>query len=253
VLATGTNVVDLAAAREQGVVVSNVPAYSTASVAEHTFALLFALNNRIAEHNSAARDGRWSRSGHFSFPLGPIEELHGQCFGIVGLGTIGRNVAQIARAFGMRVVAAQSASAVNATRDAELGVTRLTLDELLATADVVSLHCPLNEHTRGLVDARRLRLMKPSAVLLNTSRGPVIDEAALAEALGRGQLRGAGLDVLSQEPPAPDHPLLRASNCVVTPHLAWATVQARTRLLSVSVDNVRAFLAGAPQNVVSVG
>lgn len=248
VLATGTNVVDLKAAAEAGVVVSNVPAYSTESVAEHTFALLFALNNRVAEHGATASDGTWSKSGHFSYRLGPIAELAGSTFGIVGLGTIGRQVARIARAFGMRPIAAQSLR--GESKDTDDGVQRVPLDQLFAEADIVSLHCPLTEHTRGLVNAARLRTMKPTSLLLNTGRGPLVDEPALAHALASGALRGAGLDVLSVEPPPHDHPLLHAPNCIVTPHLAWATVAARQRLLGTTVANVRAFLSGAPQNVV---
>lgn len=248
VLATGTNVVDLKAAAERGVVVSNVPAYSTESVAEHTFALLFALNNRVAEHGAKSSDGTWTQSGHFSYRLGPIAELAGSTFGIVGLGTIGRKVALIARAFGMRPIAAQSLRADST--DATDAVQRVPLDQLFAEADIISLHCPLTEHTRGLVNAARLSTMKPTSLLLNTGRGPLVDEPALAHALASGTLRGAGLDVLSVEPPPHDHPLLHAPNCIVTPHLAWATVAARQRLLGTTIANVRAFLSGSPQNVV---
>jgi glycerate dehydrogenase len=257
VLATGTNVVDLVAAKERGVKVSNVPAYSTHSVVEHTFALLFALNNRVDEHNRAARDGTWTNSGHFSFRTGPIHELHGGCFGIVGLGTIGKRVAAVAHALGMRVLAAESLNpratgGSGAPADPSF-VARAPLEQVLRDADVLSLHCPLSEATRALLNRERLALMKPTSVLLNTGRGALLDELALADALNSGALRGAALDVLNQEPPPHAHPLLSAPNCIVTPHLAWATVAARRRLLETSVANVRAFLAGKPQNLVSEG
>jgi glycerate dehydrogenase len=249
VLATGTNVVDLAHATSRGVVVSNVPNYSTASVAQHAFALLLALNNRVHEHDAAAREGRWLQSGHFSFPVGVIAELAGKQLGVVGYGSIGQQVARIAQAFGMRVVAARSSqpSGPSSTDD----VARVSLDELFANSDVISLHCPLTDETRHLVNRERLRSMKPDALLLNTARGALVDEHALREALEHGWLGGAGLDVLSREPPASDHPLLGAPRCLITPHVAWASRQARQRLLEVSIANVRAFLEGRPQNVVS--
>jgi glycerate dehydrogenase len=254
VLATGTNVVDLAHAHERGVVVSNVPDYSTASVAQHAFALLLALNNRVHEHDRAAQDGRWTDSGHFSFPVGTIAELDGKQLGVVGYGSIGRHMARIARAFGMRVVAARSSqgsAAPSSAAPSKDDVPRVSLDELFAQSDVVSLHCPLTEDTRHLVNRERLRSMKPDALLLNTARGALVDEHALREALERGFLGGAGLDVLSREPPASDHPLLGAPRCLITPHVAWASRQARQRLLEISIENVRAFLQGRPQNVVT--
>ncbi len=252
VLATGTNVVDLRAAAERGIVVSNVPNYGAASVAQHVFALLLQLVNHTSEHHQASRDGSWSRSGHFSYALGPITELDGKTLGIVGLGHIGRRVASIGQALGMFVVGAERQSGVisHPSPDPD-AVRRAPLDELFTTSDVISLHCPLTPNTAGLVNRTRLRSMKPTAWLINTGRGGLVDEAALTEALHGGWIAGAGLDVLQTEPPPPHHPLLGAPRCIVTPHVAWATVEARARLLDVSFANVRAFLAGNPQNVVT--
>ena len=249
VTATGTNVVDLAAARAQKVVVTNVPAYSTPSVAEHVFALLLALARRVEGQAALVREGRWSASPDFSFWEGELVELAGRRLGVVGCGAIGRAVIRIGQAFGMEVAAH---TAHPQRHRAELpGVTFLALDELLASSDVVSLHCPLTEATEKLLDARRLALMRSGAYLINTGRGPLVDEAALAAALNAGQLAGAGLDVLAAEPPAADNPLLTARNCLVTPHIAWATRAARSRLLAVLVANLAAFIAGDPQNVVN--
>ncbi len=246
VLATGTNVVDLIAARERGIPVTNVPDYSTPSVAQATFALLLELTHHAGHHAAAVREGRWSQCPDFSFHDFPLIELAGLTMGIVGFGRIGRAVAEIARAFGMNVLAYNPSPKPTPPR-----VQPVELDTLFARSDVVSLHCPLTEQTRGLVNAARLARMKPGAFLLNTSRGPVVDEAALAAALNEGRLAGAGLDVLSVEPPPPDNPLLRARNCIITPHYAWATGAARRRLMQIAVENLRAFLAGRPQNVVN--
>ncbi len=248
VLATGYNVVDAAAARERGIVVTNVPGYGTASVAQMTFAHLLNLTLRVADHAQSVRDGRWSRSPDFCYWDYPLVELDGLSMGIVGFGQIGRAVAQRAIAFGMRVLAYDGA----APAEVPEGVWMTTeLSRIFRDADVISLHCPLTPETERLVNAERLALMKPTAYLINTARGPLIDEPALAEALGSGGLAGAGLDVLSQEPPPPDHPLLGAPNCFITPHIAWATHSARRRLLDAAVENVRAFLAGQPRNVVN--
>jgi len=249
VTATGTNVVDLAAARARGITVTNVPAYSTPSVAEHVFALLLALARRVEGHAALVRGGRWSVSPDFSFWEGELVELAGRRLGVIGCGAIGRAVIRIGQAFGM-VVAAHTAHPER--HRAELpGVAFLSLEELLATSDVVSLHCPLTPATEKLLDTRRLALMRPDAYLLNTGRGPLVDEAALAAALNAGHLAGAGLDVLAVEPPAAENPLLTARNCLITPHTAWATRAARSRLLAVVVANVAAFIGGAPQNVVT--
>lgn len=246
VLATGYNVIDVAAAQARNIVVTNVPAYSTPSVAQHAFALLLELTRGAGRHASLVREGRWSASPDFAFWDTPQVELAGLTLGIVGFGAIGQAVARIALAFGMRVLVHTRTPNPVAWPD----VTFVGRDELFAQSDVVSLHCPLTEATRGLVDTARLATMKSSAYLINTGRGPLVDEEALAAALRAGQIAGAGLDVLSQEPPAADNPLLVAPNCIITPHLAWATRAARQRLLDVAVDNVRAFLEGKARNRV---
>lgn len=246
VLATGTNVVDLAAARERGVPVTNVPAYGTKSVAQTTMALLLELTQHVGEHSAGVRAGQWSQSVEWCYWDHSLIELDGLVMGIVGFGRIGRAVAELAMAFGMRVLA-------HLPRPQPLppGVQAVELERLFRESDVVSLHCPLTPQTRQLVNAERLGWMKPAALLLNTSRGLLVDEAALAEALNAGRIAGAGLDVLSTEPPAAQNPLLRAKNCVITPHLAWGTRAARWRLMKIAVQNVRAFLQGKPQNVVT--
>lgn len=246
VLATGTNVVDLAAARELGVPVTNVPAYSTDSVAQHTFALLLELTNRVGHHAQTVREGRWGRSPDFAYWDYPLIELEGRTMGIVGFGRIGSAVGRLAAAYGMNVLAH-----VPRPRPLPDFVRPVELDTLFQTSDVISLHCPLTAQTTRLVNAERLAWMKPTAFLLNASRGDLVDEAALAQALNSNRLAGAGLDVLSSEPPATDNPLLQAKNCVITPHQAWATHAARARLMQIAVANVRAFLAGKPQNVVN--
>ena len=247
VTATGYNIIDVAAAREQGITVTNVPAYGTRSVAQHTFALLLELTQHAGHHSQRVRDGAWVRSPDWCFWEHPLVELDGLTMGILGFGRIGRAVGDLAQAFGMRVISAESPR----SRDLPRGVSSVGLDALFSAADVVSLHCPLTDDTRHLVNASRLARMKPTAFLLNTSRGPLVDEAALAEALNAGGIAGAGLDVLSTEPPHADNPLLTARNCIITPHQAWATRAARARLMSVAVSNVKSFLEGKPQNVVS--
>lgn len=246
VLATGVNVVDLEAAKAHSVVVTNIPGYSAPSVAQHVFALLLELCNRAAEHDRAVHDGRWVGCEDFSFTTGPLIELAGKTLGIVGMGAIGQATARIGHALGMAVVA-------HSRTEKSLGtpVQWLSVDELFARADVVSLHCPLTPQTHKLVSAARLSSMKPGAYVINTGRGPLIDEAALADALSSGTIAGAGLDVLSSEPPSADNPLLAAPNCIITPHIAWATVASRRRLLQIAADNVSAFLDGTPVNVVS--
>ena len=246
VLATGTNVVDLTAARERGIPVTNVPAYGTRSVAQATFALLLELTNRVGHHAHRVRNGAWTNATDWCFWDFPLVELDGLTLGLVGFGRIGAAVAEIAHAFGMNVIAHNSSP-----KPAPPFVKFVDLETLFRTSDVVSLHCPLTPQTQQLVNTERLASMKPSAFLLNTSRGPLVDEAALAAALDSGRLAGAAVDVLSSEPPPADNPLLRARNCLVTPHNAWGTHAARARLLHVAVDNVRAFLAGKPRNVVN--
>jgi glycerate dehydrogenase len=246
VLATGVDAIDLGAAAERGIVVANVPAYSTASVAQLTFALLLELTHHVGAHAAGVRDGAWVRSADFSYWDFPLVELAGLQMGLIGFGAIAQAVARIAQAFGLRVVAARRGD-----RAVEIpGVQLVGLDLLFRESDIVSVHCPLTPETRGLVNAARLATMKPGACLLNTSRGPIIVEQDLADALNGGRLAGAGLDVLSREPPGADNPLLGARNCIITPHIAWATRAARSRLLATVVANVQAFLNGAPRNVV---
>ncbi|MGW8312786.1 MAG: D-2-hydroxyacid dehydrogenase [Desulfuromonadales bacterium] len=246
VSATGVNIIDLDAARRHGIVVTNVPAYSTPSVAQHVFALLLELARGVGRHADLVRQGSWSNCADFTFWETPQLELAGKVFGIIGYGAIGRAVARIAAAFDMRVLV--HTRTPDATADA---VEFVGIDELFATSDIVSLHCPLSPQTENLVNAMRLASMKNSAFLINTGRGQLVDEQALATALRRGDIAGAGLDVLTREPPSADHPLLHVRNCYVTPHLAWATLAARQRLMDTLVANVRAFLDGAPQNQVN--
>jgi len=247
-LSTGYNVVDLPSAREQGIVVSNVPSYSTMSVAQLVFAHLLRRCHHVAEHAQGVREGRWSASEDFCYWDYPLVELAGQTMGIVGYGRIGQATTALARAFGMSVLVYD----VRPPDDLPEGVTFTDrLDDVFGQADVVSLHCPLTDDNQGMVDRRRLELMKRTAVLINLARGPLVDEDALADALEQGQIAGAALDVLSAEPPPEGSRLLTARNCQITPHIAWATQSARKRLIDVATDNVRAFLEGRPQNAVS--
>ena len=247
VLATGTNVVDLEAARARGVPVCNVPAYGAASVAEHTIALLLELTHHVGLSSREVREGQWARSPDFTFCTEPLVELAEKTIGIVGYGAIGRRVGAISLALGMRVLATPSRRSV----DPPTGVEFLALDGLLAESDVVSLHCPLTPETERLVRRERLDGMKRGALLVNTARGALVDDLDLLSALESGTLGGAALDVLSVEPPPADHPLLRAPRCIVTPHQAWTTLAARSRLLDATVKNVAAILAGRPINVVN--
>ena len=244
VLATGYNVVDTAVARERGIPVCNVPAYSTSSVAQMTFALLLELVQRAGHHSQTVREGRWCASPDFAYWDGSLIELDGLTMGLIGYGSIGQAVARIASAFGMRVVAHVPTPRV---ADVEL----VGLEALLRTSDVVSLHCPLTARNGGMINQAALAMMKPTAFLINTARGALIDEQALADALNAGRLAGAGLDVLSAEPPPSDHPLLQARNCLITPHIAWATRAARARLMTTVADNISAYLSGSPRNVVN--
>ncbi len=239
VLATGFNVVDVAAARARNVPVSNIPAYGTVSVAQHTFALLLELTNHVGQHAASVRAGGWSKCPDFCYAETPLVELDGRALGLIGAGRIAQAVARMGEAFGMKVS--------YATRTGGRG----ELERVLKESDVVSLHCPLTPETKGLINTASLALMKRSAFLLNTSRGPLVVDADLAAALNDGKIAGAGLDVLSVEPPPPGNPLFTAKNCLITPHHAWATQAARQRLMKVAVDNVRSFLGGAPKNVVN--
>ena len=245
VTATGYNVVDVAAARKRGIVVTNVPVYSTDSVVQMVFAHLLHCTQHVAHHAAEVASGRWSRSADWCFWDHPLVELRDQTLGIVGFGRIGQAVAGVAEAFGMRVIV--HTRSPGADRPAlEFG----DLATLLKRSDVVSLHCPLTPETEGMINAERLGLMKPTAILINTGRGPLLDDAAVAAVLNESRLAYAGLDVLTHEPPSPDNPLLTAKNCHITPHIAWATRAARARLMQLAVENVEAFLNGSPQNVV---
>lgn len=244
VLATGYNVVDINAAHERGITVTNVPAYSTESVAQMVFAHLLTVTNRTEHYAIQNRNGRWSTNPDFCYWDFPHMELAGKTFGIVGLGNIGQRVAQIALAFGMKVKALTSKDAL------PTGIEKASLVELLATSDVLSLHCPLTESTHHLINAETLRQMKPTAILINTGRGPLVDDRAVADALAEGRLAAFCADVLTEEPPKADNPLLKQPNAFITPHIAWATQEARSRLIQVATDNVRAFLNGNPVNVV---
>jgi glycerate dehydrogenase len=247
VLATGYNVVDVEAAKERGICVTNVPAYGTPSVAQMVFAHVLNLTQHVAEHAQSVRAGDWSRSEDFCYWNFPLVELAGLTMGIVGFGRIGRQTATLAHAFEMKVLYHDISPAPVPSSEAR----PVDLDTLFCDSDVVSLHCPLTQANRGFVNKPRLEMMKPSAFLINTSRGPLVDELALAEALNAGRIAGAGLDVLCEEPPRADNPLLSARNCYITPHIAWATRSARQRLMEVAISNVRAFLEGKPQNMVS--
>lgn len=247
VTATGYNVVDVEAAREQNVVVTNVPNYAELSVPQMVFAHLLNLTLHVADHGRGVAADRWTESEDFCYWDFPLVELAGLTMGIVGFGRIGQATAKIAGAFGMNVLAYD----VNLPSNPPAEIRFVGLDDLFCQSDVVSLHCPLTPMTHKLVNADRLALMKPSAYLINTSRGPLVDKAALAEALNVSRLAGAGLDVLSAEPPPADNPLLTAKNCCITPHIAWATRASRRRLLDATIANVQAFLAREPQNVVN--
>ncbi len=247
VTATGYNNVDLAAATRRGIPVCNAVGYGSDSVAQHAMALLLELTNHVGLHADSVRDGKWSGQPHFSYHLKPIVELAGKTLGIYGFGNIGQRLARMAEGFGMHILATHK----HPHRDARPGVTFVSLGTLFEESDAISLHAPLTGENAGLVNADLLGRMKPTAFLVNTARGGLIDEPALLAALREGKIAGAALDVLSVEPPPKNHPLLHAPNCLVTPHQAWASREARERLLQISVDNVRAFLEGHPQHVVN--
>jgi glycerate dehydrogenase len=247
VLATGYNVVDVKAAAARGIAVTNIPTYGTYSVAQMALALLLELCHRVQTHSDAVRAGEWSQNRDFCFWKSPLVELYGKTIGIIGFGRIGRQVGAIAAALGMRVLAADS---YRGQAPEYAGFAWAEIDEVFRQSDVVSLHCPLFPDTAGLVNQRTLALMKPAAFLLNTSRGGLIVDQDLADALNEGRIAGAGLDVLTVEPPPPDNPLLSARNCLVTPHISWATREARERLMDIAVTNLRAFLDGQPVNTV---
>jgi glycerate dehydrogenase len=247
VLATGYNIVDVPAAKERNITVTNVPGYASSSVAQMVFAHLLNLTQGLGRHTQSVRQGKWTASKDFCFWETPLIELAGMTLGIVGYGQIGRATAQLAKAFGMHVIVADRPGK---TLPVEQGIRQVSVIDLFRLSDVVSLHCPLTPETKNLVNEELLSAMKPSALLINTSRGPLIDEPVLARALNEGRVAGAGLDVLSAEPPPPDHPLVLARNCFITPHIAWATREARARLIAVVIGNIEAFLAGRPRNCV---
>jgi glycerate dehydrogenase len=248
VIATGYNVVDCEAAKAHGVVVTNIPAYSTNSVAQMTFAHILNIYNRVGHYAHEISDnGKWTNSKDFCFMDTPQHEIFGKKIGLVGLGNTGSATARIAIGFGMEVYAFTSKSEFQLPPE----IKKLELDELFRQCDIISLHCPLTPSTKNLVNAERLKLMKPNAIIINTSRGPVVNAADLAEALNKGQILAAGMDVLETEPPKADNPLLHAKNCFITPHIAWATYEARVRLMDILVGNVKAFMEGNPVNVVN--
>ena len=249
VLATGTNVVDLNFAKERGICVTNIPGYSTDSVVQHVLALMLHFSSKVSVHTDAVQQGDWVNSIDFSFTLGTLNELSGKTLAIIGLGTIGRKLARVADAMGMKIVAAHQSSMDRLELPYE--VEWLPVDEVFALADFLSLNCPLTPETEKVVNAEHLKKMKSSAIVINTGRGPLVDEHALADALNNGTIAGAGLDVLSTEPPAGDNPLLSAKNCVITPHIAWASREARARLIAIAADNLSSFLSEIPQNVVN--
>jgi len=248
VLATGYNIIDIDAASKQGITVTNVPAYSTHSVAQLTFALLLELCLHVQKHSDSVFEGQWTVSKDFSYRNYPLAELTGKTLGLIGFGNIGRNVADIATVFGMKII---SYSRTQTDQSHRADFRWVKLDELFELADVVSVHCPLVAETHGLVNIGYLKRMKKSAFFLNTSRGQVIVEEDLAFALNNDIIAGAGIDVLSSEPPSPDNPLLKAKNCIITPHIAWATLEARNRLMDITVSNLSHFLRDMPVNVVS--
>src|SRR5690606_29673387 len=247
VTATGYNVVDIEAAREKGIPVTNAAGYSSPSVAQHVFSLLLALCTRAEAHSESVRRGDWSRSSDFCYWLQSPVELSGKTMGIVGLGQIGQATARIALSMGMKVISSHK----HPERDAMDGVRFTDLETCFRESDVVSLHCPLNEANKGFVNKELLKLMKPTDSLSNTSRGPLLNEQDVADALNGGVIAGAGLDVLSSEPPSTDNPLLRADNCIIPPHIAWASKASRERLMHIVADNIRAFLEGHPIHVIN--
>lgn len=248
VLATGYNIIDIEAAKRQSVLVANVPAYGASSVAQLTFALLLELCHHVQRHSDSVMEGKWTRSPDFCFWDFPLMELAGKTMGIIGFGKIGQKAGDLATAFGMNILAAGRHHSDQSHRK---NFRWAAVPELLSASDVVSLHCPLSPETKGLINKESLRLMKRSAVLLNTSRGALLVDEDLADALNNGVIAGAGLDVLSVEPPSGDNPLFGAKNCLITPHIAWATKEARTRLMDMTIGNLSAFIAGKPVNVVN--
>lgn len=246
VLATGYNVVDTVAAKERGIIVTNIPAYSTASVAQMVFAHILNITTQVSHHAEEVRKGRWTNHQDFCFWDTPLMELREKKIGLVGLGNTGYTTARVAIGFGMQVYAFTSKSHFQLPPE----IKKIDLDQLFSECDIISLHCPLVPETHELVNARRLATMKPTAILINTGRGSLVNEQDLADALNSGKIRAAGVDVLSTEPPRADNPLLTAKNCYVTPHIAWATTEARERLMTLAISNLQGYMAGKPENVV---
>lgn len=246
VLATGYNIIDVNYAHQRGIVVTNIPAYSTDSVVQMTFAHILNITNQVGHYADEVRGKKWSNNQDFCFVDTPLMELAGKTMGIVGLGNIGMRVATIARQFGMDVFAMTSKESAQLPS----GIQKTTLEGLLSVSDVLSLHCPLTPETDHLINAERLKMMKPGSILINTGRGPLVDEEAVAQALEEGQLLGYGSDVMSLEPPTADNPLLKQEHAYFTPHIAWASKEARTRLIQIAIDNVKAFVGNHPQNQV---
>ena len=248
ILATGYNIIDTECCAERGIPVANIPAYSTDSVAQYVFSFILAHASRVAGHSAAVHDGAWTACPDFTFRVAPICEIAGKTLGIIGYGKIGQKVAAIGKAFGMKILA----NTAHPEKYTDAGVAFVDLDTLARESDFISLHCPLTKETNGLVNADFLSKMKKNAFLVNTSRGPVVDEQALADALNNDRIAGAGADVLSTEPPKADNPLLTAKNCLITPHIAWAPLETRQRLMDIFVENIRAFINGKPINVVNM-
>ncbi|MEE4287662.1 MAG: D-2-hydroxyacid dehydrogenase [Mariniphaga sp.] len=246
VLATGYNVVDLDAATEAGIVVANIPAYSTASVAQMVFSHILHIVQNVSKHAESVKNGEWANSIDFSYHLSPQTELAGKTLGIIGFGQIGQAVAKIGLALGMNILFNNRSK-----KETDLHARQVDLDTLLEESDFISINCPLTAENEGFINKAAISKMKTSAILINTGRGPLINENDLAEALNNGRIAAAGLDVLSTEPPAPDNPLLSAKNCYITPHIAWATTEARERLMKIATENLEAFLKGKPQNKVN--
>ncbi|MFC4696828.1 D-2-hydroxyacid dehydrogenase [Enterococcus aquimarinus] len=248
VLATGYNVVDVEAAKEKGIVVTNIPTYGTEAVAQFTIALLLEMCHHIGEHSMSVKNGDWEKNADWCYWHYPLVELLNKTLGIIGYGRIGQQVAQIAKAFGMNVIAVDQQHAIHSTQE---DVEFVTTDELFERSDVISLHCPLFPETQGMINAENIAKMKDGVMIVNSSRGPLINEADLAQALNAGKVGAAAVDVVSQEPITADNPLLTAKNMIITPHIAWATKEARSRLMAIAVENATAFIAGNPVNVVN--
>lgn len=248
VLATGYNVVDIEAAKEKGIVVTNIPSYGTSSVAQMTFALLLEMTNNVGDHSISVHDGHWERNLDWCYWNYPLIELAGKTLGIIGYGRIGQNVGKIAQAFDMKVIAMANNHIDTLVNE---NMKYVELDELLSDSDIISLHCPLTESTIGIINKKNIEKMKDGVMIINTSRGQLVVEEDLAEALNQGKVASAALDVLSSEPPSPNNPLLKAKNCIITPHISWAPIESRTRLMNIAIENLEAFIEGKGLNIIN--